>query len=178
MCEVFEVLVLAKNVGVPGGTSRLFASVQDLMEFSSSLRVILPGRLMMNGRLQKVTLVDDDPLIREIAGVALETVGGLEVSLLPSGQALLDSLGETLPELIVLDINMPGLDGPRTLELMTEQMGSSRPAVVFFSAYCTRKEKGRLMELGAAAVLEKPFDPMTLASKLQEIWEELGGKPR
>jgi len=65
------------------------------------------------------------------------------------------------------------MDGPRTLELMTEQMGSSRPAVVFFSAYCTPSEKRRLLELGASAVLEKPFDPMTLAAGLQEIWENL-----
>jgi len=128
----------------------------------------------MDDSLNRVFFVDDEPHIREISQLALETVGGFEVRLFPSGIALLDFLTDETccdqPDLIVLDINMPNLSGPETMKSLIQRFPDNRPVVVFLSAHFSEEEHGELIELGAAGVLEKPFDPMTLAEKLREIW--------
>ncbi len=120
--------------------------------------------------LRHVLCVEDEPDIRLIAQLALETVGGLKVSLCGSGKEGLDVARRERPDLVVLDVMMPGLDGPGTLKALRELPETRDLPVVFMTAKVQPAEVAQLMELGALAVVAKPFDPMSLADQLRGIW--------
>lgn len=120
--------------------------------------------------LRHVLCVEDEPDIRLIAQLALETVGGLKVSLCSSGKEGLEAARRERPDLVVLDVMMPGLDGPGTLSALRELPETRDLPVVFMTAKVQPAEVAQLMALGALAVVAKPFDPMTLADQLRGIW--------
>ncbi|HEX7012681.1 MAG TPA: response regulator [Steroidobacteraceae bacterium] len=119
-----------------------------------------------------VLYVDDEPDIREIVQMAL-ALEGLEVHLCESGEEALDALPRIRPDLVLLDVMMPRLDGPGTLERMRATSEFASIPVVFVTAKAMPQEIRRFKELGAAAVIAKPFDPMQLARQVLSIWEGL-----
>lgn len=121
--------------------------------------------------LQNVMYVEDDPDIREIATLALRDVGGLTVKVCASGQLALKEVDDFAPQLILLDVMMPDMDGPETLSALRLQGSVSREmAVAFMTAKVHPEELSRYRELGVADVISKPFDPMTLADDVRAIW--------
>ena len=123
--------------------------------------------------IKKVLLVDDEPDIRLIADMGLSTVGGLTTFQASSGSEALAMAAEHKPDIILLDVMMPVMDGPETFEgLRADERTKSIP-VVFVTAKVQPSEVERFMSLGAAAVVAKPFDPMTLADDLRKIAAEL-----
>lgn len=123
--------------------------------------------------LQKILLVEDEPDIRAVAEIALESVGGFSVRLCADGAAALAALPEFAPDLVMLDVMMPGMDGPATLaELRKLPEGAAVP-VIFMTAKVQQSEIEGYRKLGAAGVIAKPFDPMTLAERVREIWNGL-----
>jgi two-component system OmpR family response regulator len=127
--------------------------------------------------LTRILYVDDEPDIREVARIALETVGGFTVEVCESGEAALRKAPEYRPDLILLDVMMPGLDGPATLRSLRAVDALAAVPVVFFTAKAQRAEIAELLALGAADVLGKPFDPMTLGDALRAIWARYNGRP-
>jgi CheY-like chemotaxis protein len=118
---------------------------------------------------RRILLVDDDEAIRMVAGLALGRVGGYDVETVPSGDEALEVVRRRPPDAIVLDVMMPGMDGPSTLaELRGLPAGRTVP-VVFLTASLQPDEVDRLTSLGVAGVLGKPFEPMTLAAELAEL---------
>jgi len=121
--------------------------------------------------LQNVMYVEDDPDIREIATLALQDVGGLTVKVCDSGQLALKEADGFAPQLILLDVMMPDMDGPETLAALRLQGSISREtAVAFMTAKVHPEELARYQELGVTEVIAKPFDPMTLADDVRAIW--------
>jgi CheY-like chemotaxis protein len=94
-------------------------------------------------------------------------VGGLRVVVAASGQEGLDLAASESPDAIVLDAMMPGMDGPSTLEHLKADAATAHIPVMFLTGSVQRDEHERFKELGAAGVLRKPFDPMTLADELR-----------
>lgn len=127
-------------------------------------------------QLSHILCIDDEEDILEIAQFALETVGGYRVSTCVGGQKACAGLGEReAPDLILLDVMMPGMNGPETLrKLQTSERFSDVP-VVFMTAKVQPSEVAHLRELGAASVIAKPFDPMTLPDQLEKIWSAYHG---
>ncbi|GHB22577.1 response regulator [Salinicola rhizosphaerae] len=121
--------------------------------------------------LQRILHVEDDVSIQEVARVALEIVGGFEVSSCDNGQAALSQAAEWQPDLILLDVMMPGIDGPTTLAKLREQASTQAIPVVFMTAKVQPSEIEHYRAIGGLDVVIKPFDPMTLAEQLREIWE-------
>jgi CheY-like chemotaxis protein len=118
----------------------------------------------------KVLIIDDEPDIRRIAKLSLTRVGGMEVVEASSGiEGVSRALSER-PDAILLDVMMPGLDGPTTLSALRSRSETSGVPVVFLTAKAMASELERLKSLGAAGVLTKPFDPMKLPSQLREIF--------
>lgn len=118
----------------------------------------------------KILHVEDDPDIREIALIALETVGGLTVDQCASGQEALDRAPGLAPDLFLLDVMMPGMNGEETfLALRAMSQFADTPAI-FMTAKAQPPEVARLRQLGADEVITKPFDPMTLADQILDIW--------
>jgi CheY-like chemotaxis protein len=117
----------------------------------------------------KVLIVDDEPDIRRIAKLGLSRVGGMEVVEAANGAEALVRAKEDKPDAVLLDVMMPGLDGPSTLARLREDPATSGIPVVFLTAKAITAELDRLKVLGAAGVLTKPFDPMTLARELRAL---------
>ena len=115
----------------------------------------------------KVLIIDDEDDIRRIARLSLVRVGGLDVIDArdgPTGVALAES---DQPDVVLLDVMMPGLDGPATLAALRASEKTASIPVVFLTAKAMPDEIARLYGLGVRGVLQKPFDPMTLPAQLK-----------
>ncbi|AVO53511.1 response regulator [Ectopseudomonas mendocina] len=125
--------------------------------------------------LKRILHVEDDPSIQAVAKVALEAVGGFQVLSCASGQEALDQVQGFAPDFILLDVMMPGMDGPRTLELLRQLVDLEQTPVAFMTAKVQPSEVDHYRSLGARDVIIKPFDPMQLASQVRQIWSERHG---
>ncbi|HYD43970.1 MAG TPA: response regulator [Phenylobacterium sp.] len=119
----------------------------------------------------KVLYVDDEPDIREVATLSLELDPGIKVRAAESGPQALEwvAAGEWRPDLVLLDVMMPGMDGPSVLKALRLLEPTRETPVVFITARAQSHERNRFLELGAAGVITKPFDPMTLATELRAV---------
>ena len=120
--------------------------------------------------LERVLYVDDDDDIREVAELSLTAVAGLSVRLCSTGTEAVAAATAFQPQLIVLDVMMPQMDGPATLAALRADDATRAIPVVFLTAKVQRDEVERYRHLGACDVIAKPFDPMTLGDQLREIW--------
>ena len=119
----------------------------------------------------KVLYVDDEPDIREVASLALGLDPGLSVRLAEGGAQALAAVDDAdwRPDVIMLDVMMPVMDGPTVLKALREQPSSACIPIVFITARTQSQDRQRLLQLGAAGVIGKPFDPMTLARELRAV---------
>jgi CheY-like chemotaxis protein len=117
----------------------------------------------------RVLYVEDEPDIQTIARLALETLGGFTVEMCSSGEAAILAAQRGTFDLVLLDVMMPGIDGPTTLQRLREIPAFERVPVVFMTAKVQPDEIRRWRELGAVEVFEKPFDPMSLAARVGEV---------
>jgi len=120
--------------------------------------------------LKRILYVEDDLAILDLLGIALEAVGGLDARGFSSGAEAVASAAEFKPQLLLLDVMMPEMDGPMTLAALREVEGLDEVPAVFLTAKFNRSEMERLRALGAEEVLAKPFDPMTLSDNLRDIY--------
>lgn len=121
--------------------------------------------------IRKVLLVDDDEDIRVIGEMALQEVGGFGVVLAGSGADALELAASEQPDVIMLDVMMPQMDGLETFRRLAEQPTTAKIPVVFVTAKVQRHEVQRYLEMGAIGVICKPFDPMGLPGELRDIVE-------
>jgi two-component system, OmpR family, response regulator len=125
--------------------------------------------------LQRILYVEDEPDIQAVARLALEMVGGFTVKICSSGEEALRETADFAPDMILLDVMMPGLDGPATLKGLREQPALATVPVAFMTAKVQPPEVSHFKSLGALDVIPKPFDPMTLADTVRAIWETRNG---
>ncbi len=119
--------------------------------------------------IKTVLLVDDEPDIRTIGSMSLSRVGKLEVRTAASGAEALRMAGETIPDLILLDVMMPEMDGPATLVALRAIPALAATPVIFMTAKVLRDEVDRWLSLGAIGVIRKPFDPMKLPDEVRAL---------
>ncbi len=117
---------------------------------------------------RKVLVIDDDASIREVIRLTLEHVAGWQVEDAPDAAAGLAAAVARPPDAVLLDVMMPGTDGPATLRLLRADDRSAGLPVVFLTAKIMREERARLEAMGAAGVIAKPFDPMQLPSLISD----------
>ncbi len=120
--------------------------------------------------LNHVACVEDDSDIRSIVELALGDLGGMNVSLFENGAAAVAGMEETAPQMILLDVMMPGMDGLETLSRLRAMPALSNTPCVFMTAKAQPSEIHRYVEAGALGVITKPFDPMTLADQVRDFW--------
>ena len=121
--------------------------------------------------LSSVLFVEDDVDIQEVARLSLEIVGGLDVRVAGSGAEALELVRSSIPDLVLLDVMMPGMDGPTTLAALRLEPGMASVPVIFVTAKVQASELEQYTALGAIGVIAKPFDPLTLASTARAMWE-------
>jgi CheY-like chemotaxis protein len=120
--------------------------------------------------LQSLLYVDDDPDIREIVQMSLGLDGTVRVSTSPGGEHALATMRSDRPDLVVLDVMMPGMDGPEVLRRMRADPALRDVPVIFMTAKANPQEIARFHELPALGVIAKPFDPMALSSQVRALW--------
>jgi CheY-like chemotaxis protein len=125
---------------------------------------------MDQAQLRTLLYVDDEPDIRQIVQMALGLAPGLNIHTGDSGEQALTLARSLHPDLILLDVMMPGLDGPGTLARIRSEPLLKDIPVVFMTAKAMPQEVARFRELGAAGVIAKPFDPMKLAQQVFALW--------
>ncbi|RYG19487.1 MAG: response regulator [Caulobacteraceae bacterium] len=114
--------------------------------------------------------VDDEPDIREVAGLSLDLDPDIILTTAESGEVALQLLeGGLRPDVILLDVMMPRLDGPGALARLRALPGLEQTPVIFMTARVQTSERDRYLDLGAIGVITKPFDPMTLAGQVRDL---------
>jgi CheY-like chemotaxis protein len=125
--------------------------------------------------LKRVMCVDDDPDIRTVLEFSLRKLGGYEVKVCSSGQEALAEASHFLPELVLLDVMMPEMDGVKTLAAFHLLPCMKNIPIVFLTAKATREELEELLTYGASGVIIKPFDPVTLPQNITLYWNPSDG---
>jgi len=118
---------------------------------------------------RRILIVDDEDDIREVAGMSLEAVGGFEVVTASSGAEGLERARAEQPDAILLDVMMPGMDGPTTFAALREDASTCGIPVILLTAKVQASDRQRFDALGVAAVMTKPFDPMELPGQVADV---------
>lgn len=127
---------------------------------------------MSTPELVKILYVEDEPDIQAVAKLALEAVGGFQLEVCSSGQEALQKAPEFAPDLILIDVMMPEMDGPTTVQALKKLPELNDVPVVFITAKVQQNEIAQLKQQGAIEVIAKPFDPMTLSETVNRIWNQ------
>lgn len=122
--------------------------------------------------LNHILCIDDEEDILMVARLALEAVGGFKVSLCQGSEKAVEKARELRPDLVLLDVMMPVMDGPATLAALHVPDACPRLPVMFMTAKARTEEVSALINLGAVGVISKPFDPMTLSGEVRTLWKE------
>lgn len=125
--------------------------------------------------LKRVLYVEDEPDIQAVARLALEAVGGFTVEICSSGREALQTATVFAPDLILLDVMMPDMDGPSTLVALRQLPELDQTPVIFMTAKVQTHEVNQYKEMGALDVISKPFNPMTLSTTITSIWAKYHG---
>jgi CheY-like chemotaxis protein len=125
----------------------------------------------------RILIIDDEDDIREVAALSLETIAGWDVVTANSGTQGLARAIEQQPDAILLDVMMPGMDGPTTFRELRKNPATARIPVVLLTAKVQTNDQKRFADLGVEAVLLKPFDPLTLAAQIADAlgWSKVPG---
>lgn len=123
--------------------------------------------------LRLILLIEDEPDIQEIVRSALELVGGYDVISAYNGRDGYDLAVQKRPDLILLDMMMPGINGIETFSLLHENEATTSIPVIFMTAKVQQHEIDSYLKLGSVALIPKPFDPMTISAQIADIWSKL-----
>jgi CheY-like chemotaxis protein len=121
----------------------------------------------------RILHVDDEPDIREVVDISLGLNPDFDVRACASGAEAITAAAEWSPLLILLDVMMPGMDGPATLMQLRNNPQTAAIPVIFMTARAQTREVEHFITLGAQGVISKPFDPMTLAVQVQNHLQAL-----
>lgn len=123
---------------------------------------------------RRILIIDDEDDIRAVAALSLETVAGWEVTTASSGAVGIMKAQEERPDAILLDVMMPVMDGPTTFRELRALPETAGIPVILLTAKVQSSDQKRFSDLGVAAVMIKPFDPLTLAKEIAEVlgWKD------
>ena len=119
--------------------------------------------------MRRILIIDDEDDIREVAALSLEATAGWEVLTACCGAEGIATALSARPDAILMDVMMPGMDGPTALRRMQQERALDGIPVLFLTAKVQGVDQRRFSNLGVAAVLLKPFDPLTLARQVSDV---------
>lgn len=120
----------------------------------------------------KILYAEDEEDIRTIAKIALEDIGGFTVKYCKNGKEALEAIDEFQPDLLLLDVMMPEMDGPTTLEKLRDKPQFKNIPAIFMTAKIQPNEIIHYQGMGVVDVITKPFDPMKLADSIRITWDK------
>jgi two-component system, OmpR family, alkaline phosphatase synthesis response regulator PhoP len=116
-----------------------------------------------------ILIVDDEEDIRAVARLSLEMIGGWTVYTADTGEAAVQLAAQHQPDAILLDVMMPELDGPATLQRLRAQTSTHAIPVIFLTAKVQAADHRRFATMPVSGVLPKPFDPMELPARVAAV---------
>jgi two-component system OmpR family response regulator len=128
----------------------------------------------MDQELRRILYVEDEDDIRMVGEMSLVDVGGFEVLTCSSGAEAVAAAAKFAPDLLLLDVMMPGMDGPSVLKTLRGEPATAAVPAIFMTAKIMAAEIAELKAYGALDVVPKPFDPMTLPDEIRAIWSRSG----
>tara|TARA_R110001583_G_scaffold43470_1_gene138325 strand:+ start:14100 stop:14489 length:390 start_codon:yes stop_codon:yes gene_type:complete len=120
--------------------------------------------------LERILYAEDNDDIQQIAIIALETLGGFTLKICNDGLEALAAIEGFSPQLLLLDVMMPNMDGPKALAKIREIEAFKNTPAIFMTAKVQPEEVSIYLDMGAVGVIAKPFDPITLADQIRDIW--------
>ena len=129
----------------------------------------------MGRELKRILYVEDESDIQTVTAMALEALGGFTVICCNSGEEALAAAPGANADLILLDVMMPGMDGPATFSALRALSQTAHTPVIFMTAKVQASEIQHYMRLGVTDVIAKPFDPMTVSAQIGAIWQKVSG---
>jgi CheY-like chemotaxis protein len=124
--------------------------------------------------MRRVLIIDDEDDIREVAALSLEATAGWQILTASSGAEGIAIAAAEQPDAILMDVMMPGVDGPTTFSAMQQNPAIAKIPVLLLTAKVQGVDQRRFAGLGLAGILFKPFDPLTLAEQISEVlgWKD------
>jgi two-component system OmpR family response regulator len=123
--------------------------------------------------LKRILYAEDEPDIQQLVSLALEVVGGFTLKSCSSGLEAIAEVEAFAPQLLLLDVMMPDMDGPKALLKIREIEAYRTTPAIFMTAKVQPNEIQGYLDMGAVDVIAKPFDPMALATQISEIWTRI-----
>jgi two-component system OmpR family response regulator len=120
--------------------------------------------------LVRILYAEDDPDIQQLVSMLLELAGGFTLKICSSGLEAVNEIDAFKPQLLLFDVMMPHMSGPEALKQIRKLEAYRDTPAIFMTAKVQPDEMQGYLDLGAVRVISKPFDPMTLAKKIQEVW--------
>ena len=122
--------------------------------------------------LKKILYAEDEPDVQTIVQMVIEAMSDYEIKICGNGKLLLECVDEYKPDLVLLDVMMPEMDGPTTYENLQLNEKTKNIPVIFMTAKAQVHEVQLFKESGVIGVITKPFDPVMLCSEIQKIWDK------
>lgn len=126
---------------------------------------------MQRQELNNILIVEDDEDIRNLTKLTLTEIGDYKVECAANGRVALEMLKVWKPDLVLMDVKMPYLDGPSTLTEMKNSPGLKNIPVIFITGLSLTIELESLLKIGGLAYILKPYDPMELCDKIKKLWK-------
>jgi len=122
--------------------------------------------------LKKILYAEDEPDVQTIVELTIQTMSDYEIKVCDNGKKLLDAVEEYNPDLILLDVMMPEMDGPTTFKNLQLNETTKHIPVIFMTAKAQVHEIESFTGMGVLGIITKPFDPMALCNEIQKIWND------
>ena len=122
--------------------------------------------------LRRILVVDDDRDVLTVVCVVLKSLGGFEAEACNVSREALASARRFEPDLILLDVMMPGMDGPAVLKALRAEPRTDTIPVIFMTAKVMPNEANRYTSLGVSGIIAKPFSARSLVDQINTIWQE------
>jgi two-component system OmpR family response regulator len=121
--------------------------------------------------LERILYAEDDIDIQQVAILALETVGGFTLNVCNNGVEAIEQIASFQPQLLLFDVMMPDLDGPSALLKIRQKSEYQGIPAIFMTAKIQPQEVQQYLDMGALGVIAKPFNPMSLACQVKDMWQ-------
>ena len=119
---------------------------------------------------ENILIVDDESDIRDVVQITLKIAGDIDSEVCNSGASAIEFISNTPPSLVLLDVMMPGMDGPETLKRLKNEPKTAGVPVIFMTAKVQPNEVEEYYRMGVIGVISKPFNPRGLVSSVMEFW--------
>ena len=120
--------------------------------------------------LKKILYAEDEPDVQMVVELTVQTMSEYEIKICDNGKKLLDCVEQYCPDLILLDVMMPEMDGPTTFKNLQLNENTKNIPVIFMTAKAQIQEVEVYKEIGALGVITKPFDPISLCDEIGAMW--------